>query len=60
MTFTFFIAAMTCFLGVLISLGTGLLAMARNKNRLSDRMMRARVIFQGLTVLFLLLSWLAR
>jgi hypothetical protein len=63
MSFAFFIAAMVCLLGVAASLFAGMFAMARegDKNRkASNKMMQARVILQGLTVLFLLLSYLAR
>jgi hypothetical protein len=59
----FLFAALACILGVVGSLALGLFAMTKTeqKDRLtSNKMMRMRVLFQGLTILFLLLSYLAK
>jgi hypothetical protein len=63
MSFAFFIAAMACLLGVVASLFAGMFAMTRGRekdHKTSNRMMQTRVALQALTVLFLLLSYLAR
>ncbi len=59
----FFIMSMICLFGVAVSLFLGLFAMANGaekSRKTSNKMMRVRVALQGLTVLFLLLSYVAR
>jgi hypothetical protein len=59
----FFIAALVCMVGVLASLFRGLFAMAQGSkkdNQTSNKMMRFRVVFQGLAILFLFLAYLAK
>ncbi|HYD19312.1 MAG TPA: twin transmembrane helix small protein [Patescibacteria group bacterium] len=58
-----FFAALICMVAVLGSFLLGMVAMTREgeKNRdRSNKMMRFRVLFQGLALLFLLLAYLAR
>ena len=59
----FFGAAMVCMVGVVISLFWGMVAMTKGgekDHQNSNKMMRMRVLFQGLTILFLFLAYLAR
>ena len=59
----FFFAALACLAGVVLSLAGGVAAMTRGgekDHRTSNRMMRLRILLQGLAVAFLLLSWLSR
>ncbi len=61
MQMLFFILGGLCMLGVLVSLGAGLLSMGRNTeagHRRSQTMMRSRVILQGLALLFLAIAFL--
>lgn len=63
LTTFFFIAALVCIAGVAVSLFLGLFAMTQGeqKDRVkSNKMMRMRVLFQGLALLFLALAWLAK
>jgi hypothetical protein len=58
-----FFVALACLLGVVVSLFWGLFAMTQGEQKdrvTSNKMMRMRVFFQGLTLLFLLLSYLAK
>ena len=58
----FLVIALIAMAGVLFSLFSGLLAMAKGTKKAhqtSQKMMRFRVICQGVTVLFLFLSYLA-
>lgn len=52
----FFIAALVCGAGVVLSLLWGLTAMARAQGKASQGTMRLRLALQGLAVLFLLAS----
>ena len=59
----FFITALACILGVAVSLFAGMVAMTKGgekDNRTSNKMMRLRVLFQGLAIFFLLLAYLAK
>lgn len=59
----FLLAALACIAGVVGSLALGLFAMTKGeqKDRIrSNKMMRMRVLFQGLALFFLLLSYLAK
>jgi hypothetical protein len=59
----FFIAAIIAMAGVLASLLLGLFAMAKGgekDHKTSNKMMRARVMLQGLTIFLLLLAFLAK
>lgn len=59
----FFIAALICMAGVLASLFRGLLAMTKDtkkEHKTSNMMMRLRVLFQALTVVFLILAYFAK
>lgn len=59
----FFIAAMASIVGVVVSLFWGLFTMTQGeqKDRVkSNKMMRMRVLFQGLALLFLALAYLAK
>jgi hypothetical protein len=62
--FTFFtIAALICVVCVVVSLFWGLFAMTQGDpkdRKTSNKMMRMRVLFQGLAVLFLFLAFLAK
>jgi hypothetical protein len=60
MAFVFFIAAMLCLLGVAGSLVAGIVMMTKEKSTASNRLMQARVLLQGLTVLFLFLAYLSK
>lgn len=58
-----FFIALAFMLGVLVSFFWGMVAMTRGQEKdhqTSNKMMRLRVTFQGLALLFLLLSFLAR
>ncbi len=58
----FIIAAMICIVCVVVSLFGGLffLTQGEQKDRMSsNKMMRMRVLFQGLTIFFLFLAYLA-
>lgn len=58
----FMIAAMICVVVVVISLFRGLFAMTQEGQEqrvASNKMMRMRVLFQGLVLLFLFLAYLA-
>jgi len=59
----FFAAAMLMMAGVIGSLLWGLAAMARGAEKdrkTSNKMMRMRVLFQGLAILFLFLAYLGK
>lgn len=59
----FFIIALICMAGVVVSLVAGLATMTKGGEkapRLSNKMMRLRVLFQGLALLFLFLAYLAK
>ena len=59
----FFFAALACILGVVVSLVWGIFAMTQQEQKdrvTSNKMMRMRVFFQGLALLFLALAWLAK
>jgi hypothetical protein len=59
----FFAAALVCMLFVVASLLRGLLAMAKGtakEHKTSNKMMRLRVIFQGLTIFFLVLAYFSK
>ncbi|MCE9508262.1 MAG: twin transmembrane helix small protein [Alphaproteobacteria bacterium] len=59
----FFIAALICMAGVVASLFLGLWAMTKDTkkdHKTSNIMMRFRVLFQGLTILFLLLAYFSK
>jgi hypothetical protein len=59
----FFLVALACIIGVAVSLFWGLFAMTQGEQKdrvTSNKMMRMRVFFQGLAVLFLLLAYLAK
>lgn len=59
----FFIAAMFCIAGVAISLFIGIFTMTQGEQKdreKSNKMMRMRILFQGLALLFLALAWLAK
>jgi hypothetical protein len=61
-TVLFFIA-LACMAVVVGSLLTGIVAMARGRekdHKTSNKMMQMRVLFQGLAIVFLFLSYLAR
>ena len=63
-TSTFFlIAAMICLVGVVFSFVRGIFFMTRGEQKdraSSNKMMQMRVWFQGLTLFFLFLAYLAR
>jgi hypothetical protein len=59
----FFIAALLCIVGVVISLFWGLFAMTQGEQKdreTSNKMMRMRVLFQGAALFFLFLAYLAK
>ena len=59
----FFIAALISMGGVVVSLFRGILTMGKNAekdHRAGNRMMRMRVLFQGLAVAFLFLAYLTK
>jgi hypothetical protein len=59
----FFAAAVICMLAVAGSLFRGIFAMARGSKKdhqTSHKMMRSRVLFQGLAIFFLFLAYLAK
>lgn len=59
----FFFAALGCMLGVFLSLLLGVVAMTKGKEKdhqTSNKMMRMRIVMQGLALLFLLLSTMAK
>lgn len=59
----FFFLALACMLGVLFSLLLGVVSMTKGQEKdhqTSNKMMRLRVILQGLALFFLLLASLAR
>lgn len=63
LTTFFFIAALICIAGVAISLIGGIFFMtqADQKDRQSsNKMMRMRVLLQGLALFFLVLAWLSK
>lgn len=58
-----FIIALACMLGVVASFFLGMVAMTKGQekdHKTSNKMMRMRVYFQGLALLFLLLAYLAK
>lgn len=62
MNMTFFILALIAMVGVLVSLGIGLLAMGQEGDearRRSNKMMQFRVILQVLALVFLALAFMA-
>ena len=59
----FFFAALAAIGGVVVSLFWGMVAMTKGgekDHRTSNKMMRMRVLFQGLAILFLFLAYLAK
>lgn len=59
----FFLAAMAAMIGVVISLFWGLFVMtkgAEKDHQTSNKMMRLRVLFQGLAIIFLFLAYLSK
>lgn len=63
MAWGFFICAMLSMVGVLGSLIMGLIGLSRGEkkdNSFSNRMMQVRVALQGMTAVFLLLSYLTK
>lgn len=59
----FFFAAMACLFGVVSVFALGIFAMTRGQekdHKTSNKMMRLRVLFQGLTILFLFLAYVAK
>jgi len=59
----FLVAALVCMAAVVVSLLRGFVAMTKGgaKDRQnSNKMMRLRVLFQGLAILFLFLAYLAK
>ena len=55
----FFVAALVCMLGIFLSLVAGIVAMTRGReqdHKTSNKMMRFRVILQGLAIIFLFLA----
>lgn len=59
----FFFAALACMVGVLLSLLLGVVAMTKGQekdHKTSNSMMRMRVVMQGMALLFLLLSTMAK
>ncbi len=59
----FFFAALVCMVGVLLSLLFGIVAMTKGKEKdhqTSNKMMRLRVLLQGMAIGFLILSTLAK
>ena len=59
----FFAGAMLSIFAVVVSLFWGLFAMAKGSkkdHRTSNKMMRARVLFQGIAIFFLFLAYLAK
>jgi hypothetical protein len=59
----FFFAALAAIGGVVVSLAWGLFAMTRTEQKdrvTSNKMMRMRVLFQGLALFLLLLAYLAK
>jgi len=59
----FFIAALVSMVGVVGALLFGLLAMARGSekdHKTSNKMMQLRVLFQGLTIIFLFLAYISK
>ncbi len=63
MDHVFLIAALVCVACVVFSLFGGLIAMAKGTkkdNENSNKMMRLRVLFQGLAIVFLFMAYLAK
>lgn len=59
MATVFFFLALACMVGVMGSLLLGVVSMTRGRtadHQVSNKMMRLRVVLQGLALLFLLLS----
>lgn len=59
----FLVLALICLAAVLATLVIGVFAMAKegdDARKRSNKFMQLRVALQGLTLLFLLLAWLAR
>lgn len=59
----FFIAALLSMGGVVASLFRGMFVMGgstKKDNKTSNKMMRMRVLFQGLAIMFLLLAYFAK
>jgi hypothetical protein len=63
MSTVFFFIALACMFAVLLSLIGGIFSMARGTekdHKTSNKMMRARVLFQALAILFLFLAFAAK
>lgn len=59
----FFLAAMACLVAVLGSFLWGIVAMTKGEqkdHKTSNKMMRMRVLFQGLTLFFLFMAFASR